>query len=218
MSELKKTVRRDLSLWSVRAWQRGYHEEFPKIFGWKYPILFHYDGTRVTFYHRLADFRHFKDVITKRVIEDDELFDRLNHSFLKYLEVLHTHMIAPTIDNLPELETVVGRIMSFYLFVVSDAFVAARPEAWEARRRSEGVLYTLDEQVEAGQIERLRSAKRKRDSRAVRRDLDDLKAACKTGQNVMPFCIAAVKDMATVQEICDVYREVFGEYRDPGLY
>jgi methylmalonyl-CoA mutase N-terminal domain/subunit len=24
--------------------------------------------------------------------------------------------------------------------------------------------------------------------------------------------------MATVQEICDVYREVFGEYRDPGLY
>ena len=76
----------------------------------------------------------------------------------------------------------------------------------------------LDEQVEAGQIERLRSAKRKRDSRAVRRDLDDLKAACKTGQNVMPFCIAAVKDMATVQEICDVYREVFGEYRDPGLY
>src|SRR3989339_5327 len=75
----------------------------------------------------------------------------------------------------------------------------------------------LDEQVEAGQIERLRSAKRKRDSRAVRRDLDDLKAACKTGQNVMPFCIAAVKDMATVQEICDVYREVFGEYRDPGL-
>jgi methylmalonyl-CoA mutase N-terminal domain/subunit len=34
----------------------------------------------------------------------------------------------------------------------------------------------------------------------------------------MPFCIAAVKDHVTVQEICDVYREVFGEYRDPGLY
>ena len=34
----------------------------------------------------------------------------------------------------------------------------------------------------------------------------------------MPFCIEAVKDRATVQEICDIYREVFGEYRDPGLY
>jgi methylmalonyl-CoA mutase N-terminal domain/subunit len=76
----------------------------------------------------------------------------------------------------------------------------------------------IDEQVEEGQIERLRSVKRRRDSRAVRKDLDDLKQACKTGKNVMPLCIAAVKDMATVQEICDVYREVFGEYRDPGLY
>jgi methylmalonyl-CoA mutase N-terminal domain/subunit len=76
----------------------------------------------------------------------------------------------------------------------------------------------INEQVEKQQIERLRSIKRKRDSRAVRRDLADLKQACKTGKNVMPFCIAAVKDMATVQEICDVYRDVFGEYRDPGLY
>ena len=34
----------------------------------------------------------------------------------------------------------------------------------------------------------------------------------------MPHCIAAVKNLATLQEICDVYREVYGEYRDPGLY
>ncbi|MBU2234452.1 MAG: methylmalonyl-CoA mutase family protein [Proteobacteria bacterium] len=76
----------------------------------------------------------------------------------------------------------------------------------------------IDAQVEEEQIARLRAVKRRRDSRAVRRDLDDLKNACRTGKNVMPFCIAAVKDLASVQEICDVYREVFGEYRDPGLY
>jgi methylmalonyl-CoA mutase N-terminal domain/subunit len=76
----------------------------------------------------------------------------------------------------------------------------------------------INPQVEEEQIARLTAVKRRRDSRAVRRDLDDLKSACKTGKNVMPFCIAAVKEHATVQEICDVYREVFGEYRDPGLY
>jgi len=76
----------------------------------------------------------------------------------------------------------------------------------------------INPQVEEEQIARLTAVKRRRDSRAVKRDLDDLKSACKTGKNVMPFCIAAVKDLATVQEICDVYREVFGEYRDPGLY
>ena len=76
----------------------------------------------------------------------------------------------------------------------------------------------IDEQVEEEQIARLKAVKRRRDFRAVRRDLDDLKVACRTEKNVMPFCISAVKDLATEQEICDVYREVFGEYRDPGLY
>jgi len=76
----------------------------------------------------------------------------------------------------------------------------------------------INPQVEEEQIARLAAVKRARDSRAVKRDLDELRSACKTGKNVMPYCIAAVKDHATVQEICDVYREVFGEYRDPGLY
>jgi len=30
--------------------------------------------------------------------------------------------------------------------------------------------------------------------------------------------IAAVKEYATLQEVCDVFRQVFGEYRDPGIY
>jgi methylmalonyl-CoA mutase N-terminal domain/subunit len=76
----------------------------------------------------------------------------------------------------------------------------------------------IDERIEEEQIARLAAVKRSRDSRAVKRDLEDLKNACITGKNVMPFCIQAVKDRASVQEICDVYREVFGEYRDPGLY
>jgi len=76
----------------------------------------------------------------------------------------------------------------------------------------------IDEKVEKEQLQRLAAIKRKRDSRAVSTDLNDLKNACKTGKNVMPYCIQAVKDMVTLQEICDVYREVFGEYRDPGLF
>jgi methylmalonyl-CoA mutase N-terminal domain/subunit len=76
----------------------------------------------------------------------------------------------------------------------------------------------IDERIEEEQIGRLAAVKRRRDNRAVRRALDDLKGACRSGENVMPHCITAVKALATVQEICDVYREVFGEYRDPGLY
>ncbi len=79
-------------------------------------------------------------------------------------------------------------------------------------------ILQIDEKVEKEQLERLKAVKRRRDSRAVKRDLEEIRKACKTGENVMPYCIQAVKDMATLQEVCDVYREVFGEYRDPGLF
>jgi len=76
----------------------------------------------------------------------------------------------------------------------------------------------IDDTVETEQIKRLNAVRRKRDNKAVKKCLDDLRNACKKGENVMPYCIEAVKELASVQEICDVYREVYGEYRDPGLY
>ena len=79
-------------------------------------------------------------------------------------------------------------------------------------------IVEIDDAVEEGQLKRLAEVKRKRDNRQVAVCLKDLADACRKGDNVMPFCIAAVKEYASVQEICDVYREVFGEYRDPGIY
>jgi methylmalonyl-CoA mutase N-terminal domain/subunit len=79
-------------------------------------------------------------------------------------------------------------------------------------------IVEIDDSVEETQLKRLAETKRKRDGRKVAECLKDLGEACKKGENVMPFCIEAVKNYATVQEICDVYRDVYGEYRDPGIY
>ena len=79
-------------------------------------------------------------------------------------------------------------------------------------------LVDIDEKVGEEQIKRLKSVRRKRDSKALKKSLEDVRNACKKGNNVMPCCIDAVKNLATLQEICDVYRDVYGEYRDPGLY
>ena len=79
-------------------------------------------------------------------------------------------------------------------------------------------LLKIDEEVEACQIDRLKEVKRVRDNRKVAQTLNDLRLACKGDKNVMPCVIEAVREYATEQEICDVYREVFGEYRDPGLF
>jgi methylmalonyl-CoA mutase N-terminal domain/subunit len=79
-------------------------------------------------------------------------------------------------------------------------------------------LVEIDEKIGEEQIKRLQDVRRKRNSRATLKSLDNIKNACKKGENVMPHCIEAVKNLATLQEICDIYREVYGEYRDPGLY
>ena len=79
-------------------------------------------------------------------------------------------------------------------------------------------LLKINEKVEAEQINRLREIKRVRDNRKVTQTLNALRSACKSGKNVMPYVIEATKEYATEQEMCDVYREVFGEYRDPGFY
>lgn len=67
----------------------------------------------------------------------------------------------------------------------------------------------MDPSVGARQTEKLKAS---RDSEAVKKSLDRLKAACATDENVMPYLIDAVKTYATLGEICNVMREVFGEY------
>ncbi|MEE9365657.1 MAG: methylmalonyl-CoA mutase family protein, partial [Dehalococcoidales bacterium] len=79
-------------------------------------------------------------------------------------------------------------------------------------------ILKIDEKVEAEQVKRLKKIKRNRDNRAVAQALNDLLASCRNDKNVMPCVIEAVRAYATEQEICDVYREVFGEYRDPGFF
>ena len=87
-----------------------------------------------------------------------------------------------------------------------------------ARKEAPIEILKIDERVEAEQIKRLKQVKRSRDNRRVAQTLRDLRVACQGDKNVMPYVIEAVGAYATGQEICDVYREVFGEYRDPGFY
>jgi methylmalonyl-CoA mutase N-terminal domain/subunit len=79
-------------------------------------------------------------------------------------------------------------------------------------------ILKIDEAVEEKQIARLQKVKKERDNRRVVQILKDLRAASRTDKNLMPYVIEAVREYATEQEICDVWREIFGEYRDPGFY
>jgi methylmalonyl-CoA mutase N-terminal domain/subunit len=70
-------------------------------------------------------------------------------------------------------------------------------------------------EVETRQAERVRRVKQERNATAAREALGRVREAAESGENLMPPLVAAVKAMVTLGEISDVYREVFGEYRDP---
>jgi len=76
----------------------------------------------------------------------------------------------------------------------------------------------IDESVEAEQIERVGRLKASRDMSRVERRLKQLAEACRNGGNVMPVLVDAVKDYASLGEISDVYRQVFGLYREPIIF
>ncbi|RLB39013.1 MAG: methylmalonyl-CoA mutase [Deltaproteobacteria bacterium] len=79
-------------------------------------------------------------------------------------------------------------------------------------------ILEIDEELERLQIEKTRRIKEERDQAEVKRRLEAIGEACTANQNVMQPIIDAVKAYATEQEICDVFRDVFGVYRDPGIY
>jgi len=76
----------------------------------------------------------------------------------------------------------------------------------------------IDEAVELEQIDRVRRFKASRDMAKVERRLKQLADACREPRNVMPILIEAVKDYASLGEISDVYRQVFGLYREPIIF
>lgn len=76
----------------------------------------------------------------------------------------------------------------------------------------------IDESVARQQLERLRDVKKTRNQTLVKTHLNDLKKAAEDGENLMPFLVHTVKTYATLGEIIDSLKEVFGEYREPATY
>lgn len=72
----------------------------------------------------------------------------------------------------------------------------------------------IDEKIQREQIDGLARVKQERDDAAVEAALGEIGDACKTDRNVMPAIISAAKVYCTEQEICDVFREVFGQHQD----
>lgn len=74
--------------------------------------------------------------------------------------------------------------------------------------------FTIDPKMQQKQLKRLEVFKRKRDKSLVENSLNEIKKAAEANENLMPHFIAVVKNSVTLGEICEVLKDVFGEYQE----
>jgi len=75
----------------------------------------------------------------------------------------------------------------------------------------------IDSTVEPRQIERLQRVRATRNGAAARQALETLRGVTERGDNTMPAIVEAVRARVTLGEICDVFRAVYGEYRESAV-
>ncbi len=78
-------------------------------------------------------------------------------------------------------------------------------------------LLQIDESAQTHQLEKLARLKARRDNARVQKSLDDLRRASEGRENTMPFILDAVRAYATLGEICDAFRGVFGTYTETSV-
>jgi methylmalonyl-CoA mutase N-terminal domain/subunit len=115
----------------------------------------------------------------------------------------------------------------FFQQEIADAAYRYQREIDERRRIVVGVnefaadeplrvpLLEIDPQGYEMQCARLAQVRAERDNGAVGQALDRLRIAAQGTENTMPYILDAVRAYATLQEIMDIFREVFGLYREP---
>lgn len=79
-------------------------------------------------------------------------------------------------------------------------------------------IWRMRPEIEERQLKRLQEVKQTRNNAKVKECLGEIRKASQNGENLMPHIINAVREYTTIQEICDVWREAFGKYTDPGYF
>ena len=85
---------------------------------------------------------------------------------------------------------------------------------YEPQEEQDVEIHRMDPEISQRQLERLKELKERRDDALVEQRLEELKEAARGTDNTMYPILEAVRTYATVQEICDALKEVFGGYRE----
>lgn len=151
-----------------------------------------------------------------------------------FLETLTKEMEGKILEEMDRIEKIGGMVEA-----VSSGYIQrdVSKQAYEYERKiqdgsvtkvglnryTEGVdmeveLHEYDDEWSLLQIERLKKLRKERNNKDVAESLKSLEKAARSEENIMPFLVECCKRYTTVGEMANVFRDVFGEYREPGIF
>jgi methylmalonyl-CoA mutase N-terminal domain/subunit len=162
----------------------------------------------------------------------DRVVDPLGGSY--YIEYLTDEMERQALEYIRRIDEMGGIIRaveegypqkeigeSAYRFqreVEEEKRLVVGVNAFQSDQHTAVEILRIDDQVAASQIARLRKVKAERDPQAVEKALAKVEAAARGTDNLMPPVLEAVRAYATLGEVSDVFRKVWGQYREGGAF
>jgi len=147
-----------------------------------------------------------------------------------YIESLTSEIEKRAIDYLEKIEAMGGMLKAIERGYVQQEIQNAAYEYQQAVDREEAVvvgvnrfqieeertvpIQRIDPALEPKQVERLRALRAKRNAETWKAALRAVEDTARSGENLMPRILAAVEANATVGEISDAMRKVYGEYKE----
>ncbi len=153
----------------------------------------------------------------------EALTDKMEEEAMVYIRKLDElgGMVAAIEKDFPQME-IADAAYHFQQQVEKGEKIIIGVNKFPSARPDLEFVLRIDDELENFQIERTRKFKEKRDKGKLQKAMDELRRRCEGPpcweNNVMPALIDAVRAGATEQECCDLYREVFGTYSDPGTF
>ena len=148
----------------------------------------------------------------------EQLTDQVEREAFSYIEKIDAlgGMLRAVELGFPQKE-IAEASYQYQMRVDSNQYVVVGVNDYKDEHEDQIPTLAIDHSSEKKQIDRIKAFKAGRDAKAWDASIAEIRTACKEGRNVMPSLIAGVDRGVTLGEVCDIYREVFGVYTDPGL-
>ncbi|WP_432798238.1 acyl-CoA mutase large subunit family protein [Poriferisphaera sp. WC338] len=145
----------------------------------------------------------------------EQLTDKIEAEALAYIEKIdELGGMVPAIEQGYVQKEIENSAYNYGQSIESNDRVVVGVNKYQIDEGKTMPLFKVDDSVGKRQADKIAKVKADRDNDAVAAKLDALKAASKGDDNLMPFILDAVREYATIGEICGAMEGVFGQYTE----